>query len=454
MFSELLSKEKYKSKYSVAPHQVIDELKKHILADGFDLVLDYENSQNSYFVDARNGKKFTDFFTCFASVPVGMNHPKMLEESFINYIGKIAVNKPSNSDIYTEAYATFVKTFFKIAVSNYFKYSFFISSGALAVENALKAAFDWKVRKNFRKGYQTEKGHQILHFREAFHGRSGYTMSLTNTDPTKVELYPKFNWPRIDNPKIKFPLNKENLEDVIKREQISVEQMKQAFIDNKDDIAAIIIEPIQGEGGDNHFRSEFLSELRKLADENNALLIFDEIQTGVGSTGTMWAHQQMEVKPDILVFGKKMQICGIISTDRIDDEPIHVFNTSSRINSTWGGSLVDMVRATRYLELIEEEDMIENAHISGVYLIQKLHELEQEFPEYISNVRGRGLFCAFDLPTQDLRKKFINKTFEDGLLILCCGHNSIRFRPRLNITTNELDEGLEKIRIALKHVIS
>jgi L-lysine 6-transaminase len=454
MSGDILAKENYKSKHIVPPQEVIGELKNYMLVDGFDIVLDYDNSQHSYFFDARNGKRYTDFFTCFASVPVGMNHPKMLEDSFVNYIGKIAINKPSNSDIYSEAQATFVKTFFEIAVPDYFKYSFFIAGGALAVENALKTAFDWKVRKNFRKGYTSERGHQIMHFRESFHGRSGYTMSLTNTDPAKVDLYPKFVWPRIDNPKINFPLNPENLDDVVKREQQSLEQMKQAFTVNKDDIAAIIIEPIQGEGGDNHFRIEFLQQIRQLADENDAMLIFDEIQTGVGATGTMWAHQQLDVKPDIMVFGKKMQVCGIVVTDRIDNEPVHVFNTSSRINSTWGGSLVDMVRATRYLELIEEENMLENVQICGNHLKKKLFELEQEFPEYVSNVRGRGLFCAFDLPQKEFRNNFINKSFDDGLLILGCGQNSIRFRPRLNIIINELDEGLEKVRNALKHVIS
>jgi L-lysine 6-transaminase len=147
------------------------------------------------------------------------------------------------------------------------------------------------------------------------------------------------------------------LEDLIERENKSIREIKQAFINNPDDIAAIIIEPIQGEGGDNHFRPEFLQRLRDIANEEDALLIFDEVQTGVGLTGTMWAHEQLGVKPDILAFGKKMQVCGILATNRVDEVPDNVFRVSSRINSTWGGSLTDMVRATRYLEIIQEDNI-------------------------------------------------------------------------------------------------
>ncbi|HYF01992.1 MAG TPA: aminotransferase class III-fold pyridoxal phosphate-dependent enzyme, partial [Patescibacteria group bacterium] len=297
----------YTPRYHVGADQVFDELRKHMLVDGFDLVLDLENSHGSIIKDARTGREMVDFFTSFASMPIGFNHPKLTDPAFVEYLGKLAVNKPSSSDVYTEPLATFLKTFFKIAVPPAFKYAFFIDGGALAIENALKVAFDWKVLKNFRKGYTTERGQQIIHFKQAFHGRSGYTMSLTNTDPVKTAYFPKFNWPRVHNPGLKFPLTEENLQDVIRQEEISISQIMEAFKNNQDDIAAIILEPIQAEGGDNHFRPEFLKRLRQICDEQEALLIFDEVQTGVGLTGTMWAHEQLGVTPDIMAFGKKMQ---------------------------------------------------------------------------------------------------------------------------------------------------
>jgi L-lysine 6-transaminase len=442
----------YTPAFYVEPAKVISTLKKYLLADGYDLVLDLHNSEGHFFTEARTGKKYIDFFTFFASIPIGMNHPKLNNEEFIRHLGKIALTKPSNSDIYTSEMATFVKTFFKIAVPENFKYSFFISGGALAVENALKTAFDWKVRRNFRKGYQTEKGHKILHFEQAFHGRSGYTMSLTNTDPTKVKYFPKFEWPRVSNPKMIFPMNESNLELVIEAERKSIEQIKQAFIDNKDDIAAIIIEPIQGEGGDNHFRNEFFQELRNIADENEALLIFDEVQTGVGLTGTMWAHQQLGVTPDIMCFGKKMQICGIIVTDRIDNEPDNVFHQSSRINSTWGGNLVDMVRSTKYLEIIHEENLVNNSSKMGQIILNKLYDLQNEFKTLLNNARGRGLLASIDFIDIEKRKTFINQCFEDGVMILPCGERSVRFRPALDIQQCTIDMGFDVIKKIMEKI--
>ena len=146
-------------------------LAKHILADGYDMVLDLDNSHGSYLVDKITKKEYLDFFTFFASNPLGMNHPALDSDEFIRRIGKAAINKPSNSDIYTEYMAEFMETFERVGIPEYLPHAFFISGGALAVENALKVAFDWKVQKNFERGYRVEKGHLVLHFEHAFHGR-------------------------------------------------------------------------------------------------------------------------------------------------------------------------------------------------------------------------------------------------------------------------------------------
>ncbi len=442
----------YKPKYFVSYERVLNSLKQHMLVDGFNIVPDLRESTHSYFVDLVSGKKYRDLFTCFASLPLGLNHPKMFDASFLEYLKFVAINKPSNSDIYTEEMATFVNTFFKVAVPDGFIYVFLIEGGALAVENALKVAFDWKTRKNIQKGIKEEDGTKIIHFREAFHGRSGYTMSLTNTDPIKTMYFPKFQWPRITNPKMTFPFEGENEAKTIQLEIQAEQEIKDAFHKYPNDIAAIIIEPIQGEGGDNHFRPEFLQKLRQLADENECLLIFDEIQTGVGITGTMWAFEQMNVLPDILVFGKKMQVCGILVGNRVDEVETNVFHTSGRINSTWGGNLVDMVRATRYLEIIEENKLLDNAKSVGKFLLEELHIIQDEFPELVSNTRGRGLFCAFDLPNKSKQDEFRRLAFDNQLLILGSGEKSIRFRPALCATKEEISEGLAIVRKVLQQI--
>ena len=434
----------------MTPDAVHSTLKSHMLVDGMQLVLDLEHSRGVHLIDQKTNRSYVDFFGFFASNAIGMNHPKMQSDAgFMKRLTEAALTKVTNSDVYTTHMARFVQTFGRVAIPSYLPYAFFVSGGALAVENALKTAFDWKVRKNFKKGYRREVGHQVLHFEKAFHGRSGYTLSLTNTaDPRKTQYFPKFNWPRIQSPQIEFPLTEDNLPDLIRREEQALAQAKMFFQEHKDDIACVIVEPIQGEGGDNHFRTEFLQALKDLTHENDALLIFDEVQSGVGITGHFWAHQAHGVEPDVISFGKKTQVCGILAGPKLDEVDGHVFQTASRINSTWGGNLVDMVRFDRILEIIEEDQLVSHAAQVGEYLLEKLQEMERSLPQ-VSNVRGRGLMCAFDLPDTATRDAFRKRAFDKGLIMLGCGTHSIRFRPPLTITENEIDEGLALVRSAL-----
>jgi len=441
-------------KKSINPEHVQSVIGKHLLTDGYDLTLDLEKSQGVYLHDAKYKREILDFFTCFASLPLGYNHPKMVNnEVFKKDLLLAALTNPSNSDIYTVQYAKFIDTFSRIGIPSYLPHAFFISGGGLAVENALKAAMDWKVQKNFQKGYIKERGHQVIHFEKAFHGRTGYTMSLTNTLPDKTKWYAKFNWPRITTPYIDFPFTDEGYELLLQREQEAIKQIKQAFLDHKDDICAIIIEPIQGEGGDNHVRKEFLEQLRVLADEHGALLIYDEVQTGVGLTGKFWCHEHFgpKARPDILAFGKKMQVCGILAGTKLDEIATNVFKIPSRINSTWGGSLVDMVRATRILEIIEEDQLVLNAAEVGSYLQQQLAEIAQRFP-ILSNIRGRGMMVAFDFPNKESRDHFLKRTLAKNVLLLGCGEHSVRFRPALLMQKTDIDKGLSILSDVLENL--
>lgn len=440
-------KPKYAIMYqlNIAPDQVNQTLQKHILADGFDITYDMEKSHGAYIYDSKYNRELLDFFTCFASVPLGYNHPKMVnDENFKHNLLLAAIANPSNSDVYTQQYAEFVATFSKVGIPDYLPHAFFIAGGALAVENALKVAMDWKVQKNFAKGYKEEKGFKVLHFEKAFHGRSGYTLSLTNTLPDKTKWFAKFDWPRVTVPQVKFPLEGENLDQAIQSEEASIAQVKQAFAEHKDEICAIIIEPIQSEGGDNHLREEFLIQLRQLADENEAFLIYDEVQTGVGLTGKFWCHQHFSEKarPDILAFGKKMQVCGILVGKKVEEIETNVFNVPSRINSTWGGNLVDMVRSTQVLNIVHEDQLCENAATVGTYLQQQLANLASKYTQ-MSNVRGKGLLAGFDFPTKAMRDEFIKKGLENNVMFLGCGPQTIRFRPALCIEKKHIDLGVE-----------
>ena len=422
-----------------------------MLADGMSPIIDLDKSHGSWLVDGRTGKNYLDLFSMYASMSVGYNHPYLLEN--IERITKAAINKPANSDIYSPEMAKFVYTVSKYAQPAYLPYAFFIEGGALAVENALKTAFDWKAKKNISAGINTIPT-KVLHLKDCFHGRTGYTMSLTDSpDIRKTQHFPKFNWPRVTNPSVHFPLDDNSIKLLIKREKQSIDEIKHFIFKSKDEIACLIIEPIQGEGGDNHFRQEYFKELKLLSQENDFLLIYDEVQTGIGITGKMWAHQYYKPKtvygkkighckkmePDIISFGKKTQVCGVFAGKRLDEVENHVFHESSRINSTFGGNLVDMVRFTIYAEIIQKEKLVYNAKKNGEYLLSKLRSMENNFEDKVSNTIGKGLFCAFDLDSHSSRNKLVSNMEEEGALILGCGHKSIRFRPHLNISKEEID---------------
>jgi L-lysine 6-transaminase len=433
---------------NLSPNDVHTTIAKYMLADGEHLIVDLQGSHGARLRDAATGREYLDYYAYFASQPIGHNHPKLRTPAFMERLAGVALHNPANSDVYTTHMAEFVETFARVARPPEMPHLFFVAGGTLAVENGLKVAFDWKVRKNLaaRLG---EKGNQVIHFQEAFHGRGGYTLSLTNTaDPRKYRYFPKFHWPRIVNPKLRFPLAEQSLADTIEVETEALNQIKRAIRRNADDIAALIIEPIQGEGGDNHFRSEFFAELRTLADENDFMFMVDEVQTGLGTTGKMWAVEHMGVQPDIIAFGKKAQVCGIIVGPRVDEVHDNVFTVSSRINSTWGGNLVDMVRSQRYLEIIVEDDLLRNAASMGHTLVEGLAQIAKG-SDLISNVRGRGMMIAFDLPNPEARDVFRGLLLQNGLVALKCGVRSIRFRPMLDLDAPSVEEGLAIVEKSL-----
>lgn len=425
---------------TIEPGQVFDSLRRHLLVDGMPLVLDLKRSHGTTLVDEVTGDEFLDMFTFFASNALGMNHPGLTDdETFTAELLEAALNKPSNSDIYTVAMARFVDTFARVMGTEAMPHYFFIEGGSLAVENALKTAFDWKSRHNELNGRSPELGTQIMHLTDAFHGRSGYTMSLTNTDPTKIARFPKFTWPRIDTP---FLAEGRDMDAV---ERHALDQAEAAFGAHPHDIAAFIMEPIQGEGGDHRFRAGFLQQMKELCHAHDALFILDEVQTGGGMTGTPWAWQHYGVAPDVMSFGKKLQVCGITAGGRVDEVGGNVFETSSRINSTWGGNLTDMVRSRRILEIIEADDLMGRARTEGEHLLGRLQELAARHT-LVSNPRGIGLMCALSLPDRAVRDEVIHRlATHEKILMLGCGVRSLRLRPPLTVTRDVLDRAIDAI---------
>ncbi len=432
----------------ISPKNARKSLSKHMLITGYDMILDTEKSRGMKLWDSQNGRWILDFFGFFATSALGMNHPKLFEPNFLKELKYASLNKVANSDVYTVEMANFVDEFSTV-VPKTMPHLFFIEGGALAVENALKTAFDWKARKNIAQGSK-ENGSKVIHLKGAFHGRSGYTLSLTNTfDKRKTDYFPKFEWPRVTSPKITFPLSAKNLNDVEELERVSIEEIQSAIDTYGDDIAAFIMEPIQAEGGDNHFRKEYLQAVRKITKENDLLFIVDEVQSGMGITGKWWAHQHFDVEPDIMAFGKKTQVCGITAGNRIDEVKDNVFTVDSRINSTWGGNLADMVKGKRIIEIMKEDHLVENSRKVGEYLLHRLQDFEDDHPRSLSNARGKGLMCAIDLKDSASRDKYVEDLFKAGLLVLKCGEKSVRFRPPLIARKEDVDKALETMEKTL-----
>lgn len=433
----------------IHPTSVHETLKRHQLADGFPFVLDLERSHGAWLHDSRTGQEHLDCFTCFASWPIGYNHPRMKEEAFLRELLVAATNNPSNSDLYTESMARFVEAFATRVTPAGYPHHFWVTGGALAVENALKTAFDWKAQKLGRTSLDANCDDLvILHLKDAFHGRSGYTLSLTNTDPLKTGLFPKFRWPRVHNPAIEFGLDGEIVGDIEASERRSCDEIERAFLEHKGRIAAILLEPMQGEGGDNHFRPEYLRALRRYADENDALLVFDEVQTGFFGAGAPWMWQRKGVAPDLVAFGKKSQQCGFYANRRVEEAPEHVFKRASRINSTWGGSLTDMVRSRQIIDIILTEKMVENSAARGEEFLSGLRAMARERGAF-NNVRGMGSLAAFTLPSAAQRDETLARLREQRVIALKSGPRAIRFRLPLSITREEIALILERIGQAL-----
>jgi len=434
-----------------------------------DISPDLWKSHNSYLVD-RSGEEYLDFFGFLSTAPVSYNHPRLRDKAFLDRLAKASFYRPSLADFWTEELAEFVDALRKYGTPDYLHHYFFIDGGALAVENALKASFDWKVRRNLEKGLidhdPTEDlmplGTKVISFESAFHGRSGYTLSLTHTnDKRKYKYFPKFDWFRVEPPVMRFDNNGavSNPEEVQAQEKKAADAIVSILEKHGDDVAAFIIEPIQCEGGDRHIPSSFFTTLRNLGDKYDVLLIYDEVQTGFGTTGKMWGHEHFgsDARPDLIAFSKKSQVGGVMANhDKFARFKDNVFANNdggkSRLNSTWGGHPSDMLRGAEYLKIIHDENLLANASEKGEKLLSGIREFCKKYDTLIENPRGRGMLLGFDAATPQDQGNLWQAMKEENLLALTCGTRTIRFRPHLDLTDDDVEQGLDRLGRALKKI--
>ncbi|NYH79309.1 L-lysine 6-transaminase [Actinopolyspora biskrensis] len=427
---------------------VVEELRSRVTGDLLDVVVDLDSGRGCRVRDLRDGTEYLDMTMYFSSAPLGHGHPGLHTSEFEAELVRAARTKPANPDFATVQQARFVETLRRVFGDPQLPRLFLIEGGGPAVENALKVAFDWKTKHNARRGVAV-RGSRALHLEWAFHGRTGYTMSLTNTDPRKIRDYPKFDWPRVPSPAVP-PGEDWEAAELLPAERAAVRAAEAALDRYGDEIACFVYEPVQGEGGDRHLRPAFLREMQRICREHDVLTVADEVQSGGGITGRPWAHQALGLEPDLLAFGKRLQVCGVMGGRKVEEIEDNAFLEPSRISSTWGGSLVDMVRATRILEVVESEELLDNAARMGELLLSELHGLEAEYPGVISAARGRGLMAAVDFPDGALRDRAVELAREHHRTIfLPSGPRSLRWRPALSVRSDELTDAVVALRKTL-----
>lgn len=432
---------------AAADDTTVSDLRARVTGDLLDIVVDLDSGAGCRLRDLRDGTEYLDMTMFFSSAPLGHGHPGLRTPDFEAALVRAGRVKPANPDFATVEQARFAETFQRVVGDPELPLLFFVDGGTLAVENAIKIAFDWKTKVNARNGFGV-RGSRVLHLEHAFHGRSGYTLSMTNTDPSKIRDYPKFDWPRIPSPAIE-PGNRWHSAELLPEEQVALRAAESALHRYGREVACFAYEPIQGEGGDRHLRPEFLRAMQELCRENDVLTVADEVQTGA-LTGHAWAYRPLGLEPDLVAFGKRMQVCGVLGGRRVLDVADNAFREASRISSTWGGCLVDMVRGARILEVVEDEDLFGNGREMGELLLSGLRELVAEFPSVLREARGRGLMCAISFHEPAARDRAIALARErHRALFLPSGPDSLRCRPPLSVRADEVREAVAALREAL-----
>ncbi|KAJ5619044.1 4-aminobutyrate transaminase [Penicillium lagena] len=424
------------------------------------MLTDYNQSVGNYISDL-DGNKLLDVYAQIASIPVGYNNPHLQKVAQSPEMITSLINRPALGNFPSADWAHILKTGILKAAPKGLNQVFTAMAGSDANETAYKAAFMY-YRQLQRGGPQVEFTEEelkstmenqgpgspqlsILSFKSAFHGRLFGSLSTTRSKPIHKLDIPAFDWPQATFPTLKYPLE-EHAQENAAEEQRCLQEVEQLIKTFHNPVAAVMVEPIQSEGGDNHASPAFFRGLREITKRNNVLFIVDEVQTGVGATGKFWAHDHwnLETPPDMVTFSKKAQTAGYYFGNPAlrPNKPYRQFNT-------WMG---DPSRALIFRGIIEEVErlgLVENTRITGDYLYNGLQGLAQKYPEHFQNLRGKGqgTFIAWDTPQRDA---FVAKAKQVGVNIGGSGQSAVRLRPMLVFQKHHADILLESIEKIIK----
>jgi len=396
-------------------------------------IIDFKKSKGSYLFDKRNGNRLLDFFGQYATLTLGYNHPIFKTSIYLNEIANVAHQKIPNCELFSDESTEFDISFRNFTCGSNFTHYHYACTGALAIEAAVKTSMDYK-----GPGYD-----RVISFKKSFHGINGYGGFLTDKfSPVNLRLdgFPSASWDRVINPIVHY----ENNLAVIDEELVqSVLSNVESIITTKNNVCAILVEPIQCTFGDRYFPTNFFTGLRSLADQYDIPLIFDEIQVGFCVTGKIWYHNHLSVKPDIIVFGKKTQLSGIAVQNKFTD----IFNQAIRLEVTWDADIMDMIRCKHIIKAIKDGDILGNVNNMSDLLIRGLSRIE-----CIENIRHCGLLFAFDLATKKQRDLLFYEMKKRSMLCNPTGDRTIRLRPNLCVTKEEINHALSIMTKASKKI--
>lgn len=372
----------------------------------FDITIDFNKSKGSYLFDKQRNKYFLDVFCMFSSLPLGYNHP-IFDNNFDQIIKSISSVRMSNNLFQSDELREFQEKFRSIS---FFNNIHLCATGALAVESALKCAYEQKKKPDSI----------VVGLKNGYHGINSWgftTDSNMSSVYQRVINFPKNNW-----------------------ENISIAKVSSFIKKNSSRINALIVEPIQCTAGDIYLDIDILKELQKLCKDFDICFIVDEIQTGFAVTGDYWYSKKIDLEPDILVFGKKSQICGLMANDKYSEA---IKSQYRKLEVTFDGDLIDAVRCGFIIDAIKNDSLLENVEA-------KSNILSSELSSNFENYRSSGHLIAFDFQTKSKRDKFVSQAFSNFLLVNPTGEKSVRLRPNLAFNGNELDELISKITKSLK----